>query len=206
MKQFDNLRSAKLSRETMETKVRVALNLDGEGLIKVQLGIPFVEHMLILMGYRAGLNLEIEATGDLDVDDHHVTEDVAIVLGKTFLMALGKKMGIRRYGSVMMPMDEVLVAVAVDISGRSCFVSNYSPKRESVGALSTEMISHFFRTFSAEARITLHMNFLNQGENEHHRVEALFKGVGQALGQAIERVDGRSGVVPSTKGVLEGSG
>ena len=116
MKQFNNLRSAELSRETMETKVRVALNLDGEGLIKVQLGIPFLEHMLILMGYRAGLDLEIEATGDLDVDDHHVTEDVAIVLGKTLLMALGNKMGIRRYGSVMMPMDEVLVAVAVDIA------------------------------------------------------------------------------------------
>ncbi len=206
MTQVASPRSAELSRKTLETRIRVALDLDGEGRVKVQVGIPFLEHMLHLLGHRAGLDLEIDAAGDLEVDDHHVTEDVAIVLGRALLEALGEKTGIRRYGSLMMPMDEVLVAVAVDLSGRSCFVSNYTPQRDSVGALSTEMIPHFFKTLAAEARLTLHMNFLSHGENEHHRIEALFKGFGQALGQAAERPAGPSSIVPSTKGVLEGSG
>ena len=203
---IESPRSAELSRKTLETEVRIALNLDGAGCVKVGVGIPFLEHMLHLLGHRAGLDLEIDATGDLEVDDHHITEDVAIVLGRALGKALGEKKGIRRYGSVMMPMDEVLVAVAVDLSGRSFFVTNYSPRRESVGALSTEMVPHFFRTLATEARFTLHMNFLNHGDNEHHRIEALFKGIGQALGQAAERLAGKSSAVPSTKGVLEGAG
>ncbi len=206
MTQIASPRFAELSRKTLETRIRVALNLDGEGRVKIGVGIPFLEHMLHLLGHRAGLDLDIEASGDLEVDDHHVTEDVAIVLGRALRETLGEKKGIRRYGSVMMPMDEVLVAVAVDLSGRSCFVTNYSPKRESVGALSTEMVPHFFRTLANEARFTLHMNFLSQGENEHHRIEALFKGIGQALGQAAERLAGQALAVPSTKGVLEGAG
>ncbi len=197
-------RRAELSRKTGETQVRVAINLDGEGRVEVHTGIGFLDHMLQLLGHRAGIDLRIEALGDLEVDDHHLTEDVAIVLGRTIGQALGTKTSLRRYGSALMPMDEVLVAVALDLSGRICFVSNYAPRRESVGDLSTEMIPHFFKTLAAEAKLTLHFNFIHPGENEHHRVEALFKGFGQALGQAAEMLTDRPPFIPSTKGVLEG--
>ncbi len=197
-------RRAELSRKTGETEVNVAVNLDGEGLVDAHTGVGFLDHMLQLLGHRSGMDLQITASGDLDVDDHHVTEDIAIVLGRAIGQAVGAKMSLRRYGSVLMPMDEVLVAVALDLSGRICFVSNYAPSREAVGDLSTEMISHFFKTLAAEARLTLHFNFIHRGENEHHRVEALFKGFGQALGQAVEVLTDRPPFVPSTKGVLEG--
>ena len=204
MTQVATPRRAELSRKTRETEVQVAINLDGEGRVEAHTGIGFLDHILQLLGHRAGIDLRITAQGDLEVDDHHLTEDVAMVLGRTIGQALGAKTSLRRYGSTLMPMDEVLVAVAIDLSGRICFVSNYSPRRESVGDLSTEMISHFFRTLAAEAKLTLHFNFLHSGENEHHRVEALFKGFGQAFGQAAEMVADQAPFIPSTKGVLEG--
>lgn len=198
-------RSGDLSRETLETTVRVKLGLDGEGIARVETGVGFLDHMLVLLSHHSGIDLEVQASGDLVTDDHHVVEDIAIVLGRTLLQALGEKRGIGRYGSMLMPMDEVLVGVAVDLSGRPCFVSDYKPQREKVGDLSTEMVSHFFRTLAVEARCALHFSLLHVGRNEHHRIEAMFKGLGRALAQAVEIQGVRATVVPSSKGVLEGA-
>ena len=198
-------RSGELSRETRETKVEVKLRLDGEGVARVRTGVGFLDHMLVLLSHHSRMDLEIAATGDLATDDHHVVEDIAIVLGRTLLKALGEKRGIGRYGSMLMPMDEVLVGVAVDLSGRPCFVSDYKPQREKVGDLSTEMVSHFFRSFAVEARCALHFSLLHPGENEHHRIEAMFKGLGRALAEAVTIHPDRASVVPSSKGVLEGA-
>lgn len=195
------LRQHKAKRKTGETAIELTVNLDGSGLCKCETGLGFLDHMLQLMTFHAGLDLTLNAKGDLQVDDHHLVEDVGILLGKTLCSALGQKEGIARYGWTILPMDEVLVAVAVDLSGRYVYCSNYQPVREKVGDLSTEMVDHFFRSLACESRMTLHLQFLNSGHNEHHRVEALFKGFGQALRMAVSR-DPHSARIPSTKGVL----
>ncbi|MDA2926786.1 imidazoleglycerol-phosphate dehydratase HisB [Acidobacteria bacterium AH-259-G07] len=195
-------RTASVKRETRETQIEVNLNLDGQGECTCRVGLGFLEHMLDLLARHARIDLKARAEGDLEVDDHHLTEDLGIVLGQTLNKALGRKKGIERYGFVLLPMDEVLIAVAVDLGGRFAFCCNYRPQREKIGDLSTELIPHFFRSLAVEARLNLHFNFLNPGENEHHRIEAMFKGFARSLRMAV-RIDPKAkGEVPSTKGVL----
>ncbi|MDA2929812.1 imidazoleglycerol-phosphate dehydratase HisB [Acidobacteria bacterium AH-259-O06] len=195
-------RTASVKRETRETQIEVNLNLDGQGECTCRVGLGFLEHMLELLARHARIDLKARAEGDLEVDDHHLTEDLGIVLGQTLNKALGRKKGIERYGFVLLPMDEVLIAVAVDLGGRFAFCCNYRPQREKIGDLSTELIPHFFRSLAVEARLNLHFNFLNPGENEHHRIEAMFKGFARSLRMAV-RIDPKAkGEVPSTKGVL----
>jgi imidazoleglycerol phosphate dehydratase HisB len=158
--------------------------------------------MLTLLSHHSGVDLEIEAEGDLEVDDHHAVEDTGLTLGQAIREALSDKTGIQRYGSVMIPMDEVLVAAAVDLSGRPVYVSNYEPVREKVGDLSTEMVNHFFSSLALETKMALHLRFLEPGKNEHHRIEAMFKGFARALRQAIRTDSDGSLQIPSTKGVL----
>lgn len=195
-------RVAELIRETGETSVRVHLDLDGEGKSQCETGVGFFEHMLQLLAHHSKVDLEIHAEGDLQVDDHHLVEDVGIVVGQALRQALGDKSGIRRYGSVLLPMDEVLVAVALDLSGRYAFICDYAPGQPRVGQLSTEMVPHFFSSLAAEARCNLHFRFLYPGQNEHHRVEAMFKGFARSLRAAV-RIDREAPArVPSTKGTL----
>ena len=195
-------RHVSLNRRTEETEVQLELDPDRYQPPECHTGIGFFDHMLHLMAYHGRLKLKIKATGDLETDDHHLVEDVAIVLGRALSQALGERRGICRYGSMTLPMDEVLVTVAVDLSGRFAFVSNYQAQRDKVGGLSTEMVNHFFQTLAAEAHLGLHLHLLHPGDNEHHRVEALFKGFGRALAQACRLTEQGADEIPSSKGVL----
>lgn len=195
-------RRATLERETRETRIKVSINLDGKGESQIDTGIGFLDHMLELFSRHSGIDLEVKGEGDLHVDEHHLVEDVGLVLGQAFNQALGTKTGIERYGSAIIPMDEVLVAAAVDLSGRFVFVSDYRPERSEVGDLPTELIAHFFRSLASELRANLHFKVLTSGENEHHRVEAMFKAFARALKAAIRFDERMAGQVPSTKGIL----
>ncbi len=193
-------RMASIERNTKETQIKLSLNLDGEGKADIDTGVGFFNHMLTLLAFHSGMDLEVKATGDLEVCDHHLVEDTGIALGKCFLEALGDKKGIKRYGTFFVPMDEALAQVSLDISGRSFLVFDCSFKRESIGTFSTEMTEEFFRSFAFNAGITLHSKVL-YGENDHHKVEALFKALGRALKEA-KTVDENNMVLPSTKGML----
>ncbi|MCZ6768687.1 MAG: imidazoleglycerol-phosphate dehydratase HisB [Acidobacteria bacterium] len=195
-------RTASVKRETRETKIEIDLNLDGQGNCTCRVGLGFLEHMLELLAAHARIDLKIQAQGDVQVDDHHLTEDLGITLGQAIDKALGTKKGIERYGFVLLPMDEVLVAVAVDLGGRFAFCCNYRPQRELIGDLSTELIPHFFRSLAVAAKCNLHFKFLNRGENEHHRIEAMFKGFARSLRMAVHIDREAKGQIPSTKGVL----
>ncbi len=195
-------RRATLERETKETRIKVSLNLDGKGESHIDTGIGFLDHMLELFSRHSGIDLKVKGAGDLHVDEHHLVEDVGLVLGQALYQALGTKAGIERYGSAMIPMDEVLVAAAVDLSGRFVFVSDYRPERAQIGDLPTELVAHFFRSLAIELRANLHFKFLTPGENEHHRVEAMFKAFARALRNAIRFDEKMAGQVPSTKGIL----
>ena len=179
-------RECSINRNTNETK------------IKLKIGIGFFDHMLDLMAFHSGIDLEVIAHGDLDVCDHHTVEDVGIILGQAFKEALGEKVGIKRYGSFFIPMDETLSQVSLDISGRSFLVFEGDFKRDSIGNFSTEMVKEFLRAFAFNAGITLHARVI-YGENDHHKVEAIFKALGRALKEAKEIETGR---IPSTKGIL----
>jgi imidazoleglycerol phosphate dehydratase HisB len=195
-------RKAKIRRKTSETNIELELVLDGSGKSAIQSGIGFLDHMLVLLSQHSGADLTLKAAGDLDVDEHHLVEDVGIVLGQALAEALGGKEGLERYGASLIPMDEVLAAVAIDLSGRFAFVTDYRPQRESVGDLPTELVVHFFRSLALEARMTLHIKMLEPGENEHHRIEAIFKAFARAL-RASVRIDSQLGdAVPSSKGRL----
>lgn len=189
-------RHAAVSRNTKETRVDVRVNLDRETPLKVSTGIGFFDHMLEQLAKHGGFALELTAQGDLRVDEHHTVEDSALTLGETLCHALGEKRGIARYGFVL-PMDEAQVHVTLDLSGRSFFQFEGRFPRETVGALPTELVPHFFRSLSDALKATLHVSVT--GDNTHHMVEACFKGVGRALRQAIRR-DGQE--LPSTKGLL----
>ncbi|HMG44883.1 MAG TPA: imidazoleglycerol-phosphate dehydratase HisB [Acidimicrobiales bacterium] len=196
-------RRASRSRTTKETSVSVAIDLDGpEGKVHAATGLPFFDHMLDQLGRHGGFDLSVEATGDLHVDGHHTVEDVAIVLGEAFREALGDKAGVRRFASGLFPLDEALVEVALDLSGRP-FVVYDVPFGEFVLPLGNppfnpEMAEHFWQSFAVNAAITLHVT-RRAGRNTHHLVEASFKGVARCLRDAV-RVEG--GAVPSTKGTL----
>ena len=189
-------RSADVERETRETTIRARVNLDAEGRIDVQTGIGFFDHMLEQIAKHGGFSLALRCDGDLHVDEHHTVEDVAIVLGSALREALGDKRGIGRYG-FLLPMDESAATVALDLSGRASFVFDAPFPRDSVGEMSTEMVSHFFRSLAESLGAALHVSV--RGENTHHMVEACFKGVGRSLRQAI-RQEGAE--LPTTKGTL----
>ena len=195
-------RTALVDRKTRETQVRIELDLDGQGRFSARLQTGFLSHMLELLALHSSMDLRVQGDGDLQVDDHHLVEDVGIVLGQALKQALGEKRGIRRYGWTMLPMDEVLVAVALDLGGRFAFHSDYRPVREKVGDLATEMAPHFFRSLAVELGANLHFQFLNPGENEHHRIEAMFKGFGRALRTAVSLDPAAGGKIPSTKGSI----
>ena len=200
-------RTARVSRETGETKIEVRLDLDGraKGLpddaprIEVKTGIGFFDHMLHALAFHGGWRLELTCDGDLEIDDHHTVEDTGLALGQAVAHALGDRKGIARFGHSYAPLDEALARAVVDISGRPCFAGELSLERERVGALSCEMVPHFFHSFAQAAALTLHVDVV-RGANDHHRIEACFKAVALALRAALARADGDQ--VPSTKGVL----
>ena len=193
-----NNRIAKIERNTNETQVKVKVNLDGIGRSLIKTGVGFFDHMLNLVAFHGEIDLEVEASGDLEVCDHHLVEDVGIALGCCFFKALGDKKGINRYGNSFLPMDECLAQVALDISGRSFLVFDCKFTRESIGGFSTEMVKEFFRAFAFNCGITLHARIL-YGENDHHKAEALFKALGKAIKEAKEITSNR---LVSTKGIL----
>jgi len=189
-------RTALAARRTNETDVRVALDLDEAAPPSIRTGLGFFDHMLAQLGTHAGFSLRVEVDGDLDVDEHHTVEDTAIVLGSALRDALGCKVGIARYGFTL-PMDEGLASAAIDLSGRAYFVFDGAFRRERVGDLPTELVPHFFRSLCESAGMNLHLRV--SGANDHHAIEACFKVVARALGQAIRRGDAR---IPSSKGTL----
>jgi len=195
---YGQTRYAEYARRTKETSIECALGLYGSGSCTIATGLGFFDHMLNLFGAHAGFNLTINATGDLHVDEHHLIEDVGIVLGEAINRALKDRSGIGRFGFVL-PMDEALAQVAMDISGRSELQWNATFKREMIGDVPTEMFKHFFKSLAESLRCALHISV--QGENEHHKVEAIFKCVGRAFRSAVARVRDQQGI-PSTKGVL----
>jgi imidazoleglycerol-phosphate dehydratase/histidinol-phosphatase len=189
-------RRARVERQTRETRISAAIDLDREQPVRIHTGIGFFDHMLEQVARHGGFALELEAQGDLHIDEHHTVEDCALTLGQALKQALGDKRGIARYG-FLLPMDEAEARVAIDLSGRPFFVWEGKFNRERVGELPTELVPHFFRSLAAALGAALHIHV--QGENTHHMVEACFKGVGRALRQAV-RVEGRE--LPSSKGVL----
>lgn len=189
-------RQATVERKTRETDIRVFVDLDAGGSSRVSTGIGFFDHMLDQLASHGGFRLELDCRGDLEIDEHHTVEDCALALGQALDRALGDRRGIGRYG-FLLPMDESLAQVAIDLSGRPAFVFEASFPRDSVGALSTEMVRHFFASLSQAVRAAIHLQVT--GENTHHMVEALFKGAGRALRPALAR---SGGALPSTKGVL----
>lgn len=193
-------RIAKIDRNTSETQILISLNLDGTGKTTIDTGIGFFDHMLNLFAFHGGFDLEVKASGDLYIDDHHMIEDVGITLGECFNKALGDKKGINRYGNFFLPMDETLAQVTLDISGRSFLHFDCEFQREMIKDYSTEMTKEFFRAFAYNSKITLHARVL-YGENDHHKIEALFKALGRALKEAKE-IDKNNMTVQSTKGML----
>lgn len=192
------MRRGFVERNTLETKVEVKINLDGSGKAEIDTGIGFLDHMLTLFTFHSKFDVTIKCRGDLHVDDHHTIEDLGICLGQSFKDALGEKIGIKRYSTVYIPMDESLAYTSVDISNRPYLVFNVNFKSERIGSMSTQMFKEFFRAFVNESRITLHINLI-YGENDHHKIEAVFKSFARALREGSEVV---SGHISSSKGVL----
>lgn len=193
------MRTVEIRRVTAETEIALNLNLDGSGKSAVCTGVGFLDHMLTLFAAHGKFDLEVSCNGDIQVDDHHSTEDIGIALGQAFSQALGEKRGITRYGSFLLPMDEALVQVALDISGRSCLCWGLEIPTEKIGTFDTELVEEFFLAFVHNCPMSLHIRQL-AGKNSHHIVEATFKGVARALKEAVA-TDG-SDTIPSTKGVL----
>lgn len=191
-------RISQINRKTNETNTILDIDLDGEGISNIQTNIGFFNHMIDLLAFHSNININLNADGDIDVCDHHLIEDVGIALGKCMNEALGERRGIKRYGTFFLPMDEALVMVSVDISGRSYLHFEGEFKRENIGDFSTEMVKEFFRSVAFNAGITLHIRVL-YGENDHHKIEGIFKAFGRALKEAIT-IEGNS--IPSSKGVL----
>jgi len=195
-----NQRLATVHRKTKETDVRVTLNLDGSGKSKIAIGLPFLEHMLELFAKHGLFDLQVNCNGDLEIDDHHSVEDIAITLGHALAQALADKAGINRYGEAIVPMDEALCRAVIDLSGRFYLVYEVQTKRQKIGNFSVELAEHFWRSFAETAKLNLHIDCL-RGRNTHHILEGTFKASARALRQAVERNSRISGV-PSTKGSL----
>ncbi len=193
-------RTASINRKTGETKVEISVCLDGNGSGSRSSGIGFLDHMLDLFAKHALIDLELEAVGDLHVDDHHTCEDIGIVLGQAIHQSLGDRSGVRRYGHFTLPMDECLVTAAVDMGGRYAFEYQAPIAAEKIGEFDSELIEHFWQSFAANANCNLHV-LLHHGKNAHHIAECVFKSVARAIRMAIES-DPRQESIPSTKGVL----
>jgi imidazoleglycerol-phosphate dehydratase len=194
-------RSTKLRRQTSETDIRIALAVDGRGQYNISTGIRFLDHMLELFARHGAFDLELKATGDLDVDQHHTVEDVGIALGESFSQALGSKRGILRAGYFLMPMDETLGLASVDLGGRSDAVVETKVRVRLVGDLQSELVYDFFAGFARGARANVHLKVM-YGRSSHHKVEALFKAFARALRVACSRDKRLFGMLPSTKGLL----
>ena len=193
-------RSAKIERITNETKIKLALTIDGSGSAKICTSVPFLDHMLNLFARHGLFDLEVEANGDIDIDFHHTVEDIGIVLGEAFKQALGDKKGIHRYGQATVPMDETLASVAVDISGRPYLVYHVNLPKVKIGDFDVELAREFFQAFANHSGLNLHINVM-YGDNVHHIIEACFKAFSRALDIASQ-LDHRVEGVMSTKGVL----
>jgi imidazoleglycerol-phosphate dehydratase len=193
-------RTARIDRSTKESQIEVTLDLDGTGTTDISTGVPFFDHMLAQLGKHGLFDLRVKAVGDLEVDAHHTVEDVSIAVGQALRQALGDKTGITRFGDALVPLDETLVQVAVDLSGRSYCVHEEPDLVELIGTYDTTLTKHIFESFTASAQICLHVRVL-AGRNAHHVVEAQFKAVARALRTAVA-IDPRATGVPSTKGVL----
>ncbi len=195
-------RTATINRKTGETDVSLTLGLDGTGTCNVSTGVGFLDHMLELFAKHGLFDLDVQATGDTHVDGHHTTEDVGICLGRAIHEAVGDKVGIRRYGHWSLPMEETLVTVAVDLSGRAWYVPKYEFASPKIGEFDTELVDVFWQAVAANGLMNLHQ-LLHHGSNSHHVAEALFKGTARALRMAVE-IDPRQTGVPSSKGTLTG--
>ena len=193
------MRKSEISRRTAETDITLKLNLDGTGKSSIATGVGFLDHMLTLFAAHGKFDLEVNCTGDTNVDDHHSVEDIGIVLGQAFQNALGDKRGITRYGSFLLPMDEALILTAVDISGRTCLCYDLQIPTEKIGSFDTELVEEFLLAFTRQCPMSLHAKQL-AGKNAHHIVEGLFKSLARSLKGAVA-LDG-SNAIPSTKGVL----
>lgn len=192
-------RVANVNRKTKETDIQIALNLDGSGQTSIETGLGFFDHMLDQLGKHGGIDLTVTVKGDLHIDEHHTIEDTALALGEAFLNALGDKKGIQRYG-FLLPMDDVLAQVAIDFGGRPWLVWDADFKREKIGDMPTEMFMHFFKSFSDTSKCNL--NIKVEGDNEHHKIEAIFKAFAKAIKMAIKINPEERGSLPSTKGTL----
>ena len=195
------MRTARVERKTEETSIELELNLDGTGQWQIDTGVGFFDHMLSHVAVHGMLDLVVRATGDLHVDAHHTVEDVGIVLGVALRQALGDRQGIARYGQSLLPMDEALVLVALDFSNRGLYVGALPFTTEHVGGFDVQLVTEFLRAVAHNAGMTLHVRLIC-GDNTHHQAEAVFKGLGRALRQAVALDAQRQDTVPSTKGVL----
>lgn len=195
------MRTASVKRKTKETEIAISLNLEGKGESRISTKMLFLNHLLEVFSKQGLFDLEINATGDIERDDHHLVEDVGIVLGDAFRGALGSKAGIARYGFFVLPLDESLALAAIDLSGRPALVFDAAFTREKVGDLSTEVVCDFFKAFSDSCEANVHIK-LFYGRNDHHKIEAIFKAFARALRAACEIDERAKGSVPSSKGVL----
>lgn len=193
-------RIAKIRRTTRETEIETSINLDGRQLLNIETGLGFFDHMLNAMAFHAGWDISLKCDGDLHIDDHHTIEDCGLTLGQALHNALGEKIGIARFGSCYAPLDESLARAVVDFSGRPFCVVDLGLKRDSIGNVACENLSHFFQSFAMAGKFTLHVDVL-RGENDHHRAEAAYKATALALRQAVTVCSDKL-LVPSTKGVL----
>ena len=199
-----SVRVATVERKTKETKIKGRVALDGAGMSEIATGIGFLDHMLDQLAKHSLIDITLQAKGDLHIDFHHTTEDTGYVIGAAVAKALGDRAGIQRYGSAMIPFDETLTRVSVDVSNRPYLVWRVNFSRPKLGEMDTELFKEWFQAFAQSAGVTLHIENL-YGENNHHIVESCFKGLARALRQAIEIDPRRAGAVPSTKGTLSGS-
>ena len=194
-------RKATVERNTLETQITASVNLDGTGAANFETGIPFLEHMLDQIARHGLIDLDVNAKGDLHIDDHHTVEDIGITLGQAFAQAVGDKKGIMRYGHAYCPLDEALSRVVIDFSGRPGLTFNVEFTRASVGGFDVDLFMEFFQGFVNHAAVTLHVDNL-RGDNTHHQVETVFKAFGRAMRMALSEDPRMAGVTPSTKGVL----
>jgi imidazoleglycerol-phosphate dehydratase len=197
----DDARCADVARNTNETQIRVAINLDGSGRQQLNSGVPFLDHMLDQIARHGLIDLEVEAHGDLHIDAHHTVEDIGITLGQAVARAIGNKQGIRRYGHAYVPLDEALSRVVIDFSGRPGLEYHVPFTRSMIGAFDVDLAHEFFQGFVNHALVTLHIDNL-RGDNAHHQCETVFKAFGRALRMAVERDARAAGTIPSTKGSL----
>ena len=194
-------RKASVARDTLETQIKVSIDLDGTGKARFDTGVPFLDHMMDQIARHGLIDLDIECKGDLHIDDHHTVEDIGITLGQAFAKAIGDKKGIRRYGHAYVPLDEALSRVVIDFSGRPGLQMHVPFTRASVGGFDVDLFMEFFQGFVNHAQVTLHIDNL-RGHNTHHQIETVFKAFGRALRQAVELDARLAQQIPSTKGSL----